>query len=430
MRVQLFFLPIFCFLGILRGNSQSYNGVDHYKTKTFNDAIFSKDIPLSIDTPLNRFTPTRGEVDTFEKKISKKKADTNNGRYFNDAKQYFGVINQNGHKILYVNCFSSVYYDTLLLNWLHEPVSIGALGIGGHWSAKFDLSSGKSFDYLDEKLIYSTPRPAIGVDHYKTKNFDDAIFSKNVGTLIDTSLKRFTPNRKEIDDVEAELQNQKFNTKGQKQYFGYIDSNGNRILVINGFQMGELAYFWLKIPIVLAGYDNLTWNVRYNLSKHLFVNYKMGSTEDCFNYKGVHHYKTNDFDVAIFPKTKNNEIDLWDSMCGEYAPTKEQVEFIERKLIKMKAKCSKNDTDNYFIATHSAKYGRQYFGYINKNKHKILFINCFCGGGFGVWDGPFGVINDMLSGEIDVQDGGSCYWKVCYDLDTDKFFDLRVNGSA
>ncbi len=329
-----------------------------------------------------------------------------------------------------INGIYSNYYDTLLINWLHEPVPIGALGVVGHWSAKFDLKSKRIFDIDWEKLIYSTPRPAVGVDHYKTKIFDVAIFSKNVGTLIDTNLKRFSPDRNEIDSVEVELQNQKFSTKGQKQYFGYIDSSGNRIVLINGFRMSELLYFWLKIPIVLAGFDNLTWNVKYNLSKHIFFNYKKGSTADCFNYKGVYHYKTNSFDVAIFPKIYSNEINVNDSMRGGYTPTKGQVEFIENKFNKMKVECSKKDTNNYFMATHSAKYKRQYFGYVNKNKHKILFINCFCFDGSGAWSGPFGVINDMLIDEISFSDGGSCFWQVCYDLDTGKFFDLSVNGSA
>ncbi len=77
MRFRLLFLPIFCFLGIVRGYSQSHNDVDHYKTKTFDAAIFSEDIPLSIDTPLNRFTPTRSEVDSAERILQLIAIDTN-----------------------------------------------------------------------------------------------------------------------------------------------------------------------------------------------------------------------------------------------------------------------------------------------------------------------------------------------------------------
>ena len=88
-------------------------------------------------------------------------------------------------------------------------------------------------------------------DHYKTKKFDVAIFPKNYFEFI--SDQRFTPTRQEIDKAEIALCNNlkisnkqlvnqsstpsihiKLN-KYKRQYFGYIDKNGDRILFINSF---------------------------------------------------------------------------------------------------------------------------------------------------------------------------------------------------
>jgi len=86
------------------------------------------------------------------------------------------------------------------------------------------------------------------VDHYKTNKFDVAIFPANSLDLIPGE--RFTPTRLEIDQAELMLQNNlkalnkelinqsstpvihKNLRKYKRQYFGYIDQNGNRIDLI------------------------------------------------------------------------------------------------------------------------------------------------------------------------------------------------------
>jgi hypothetical protein len=98
------------------------------------------------------------------------------------------------------------------------------------------------------------------VDHYKSHKFDVAIFPASYIDLIPG--KRFTPTRQEIDLAESillidlkTLNKDLFNqsstpvihkklNKYKRQYFGYIDNNGDSILLINCFwfrNKGQLA---------------------------------------------------------------------------------------------------------------------------------------------------------------------------------------------
>ena len=88
-------------------------------------------------------------------------------------------------------------------------------------------------------------------EHYKIKKIDIAIFPENYYDLI--SEQRFTPTRDEIEKAEIALSNNlkilnkqgvnqsstpiihKNLSKYKRQYFGYIDKNGDRILLINCF---------------------------------------------------------------------------------------------------------------------------------------------------------------------------------------------------
>jgi hypothetical protein len=63
-------------------------------------------------------------------------------------------------------------------------------------------------------------------------------------------------------------------------------------------------------------------------------------------------------------------------------------------------------------------YKRQYFGYIDSKSHKILFINCF-------WKKEKEVT--WLTEMINVLGGGSYFWTVKFNLNTQELFDLEVN---
>lgn len=123
-------------------------------------------------------------------------------------------------------------------------------------------------------------------DHFKTAKFDVAIFPANYLDLI--SGQRFTPTRQEVEKVEIALNDNlkvlnkllvnqsstpiihKKLHKYKRQYFGYIDKNGNRILLINSFwsKDKEDTDRWLKERIMVLDGGSFYWNVKFNLDKN------------------------------------------------------------------------------------------------------------------------------------------------------------------
>lgn len=122
-------------------------------------------------------------------------------------------------------------------------------------------------------------------DHYKTKRFDVAIFPSNYFDLIPGQ--RFTPARQEIDLAEISLAtdlkalnnplvNQSSTPvinknlhKYKRQYFGYIDKKGDRILLINCFwgKDKDDTNRWLTDRIMVLDGGSYYWNVKFNLDK-------------------------------------------------------------------------------------------------------------------------------------------------------------------
>src|SRR5262245_55529666 len=115
-----------------------------------------------------------------------------------------------------------------------------------------------------------TKQDTLKFDHYKTTNFDCAIFPANSLDLTPGG-KRFTPTRQENDKAEAAMPSQltKLNAKHinqgispiieknlskyVRQYFGYVDEQGNRILFINCLWKKEKGEGdrWLKERIMV-----------------------------------------------------------------------------------------------------------------------------------------------------------------------------------
>ncbi len=123
-------------------------------------------------------------------------------------------------------------------------------------------------------------------DHYKTHKFDVAIFPASYFDLIPGP--RFSPTRQEIEkaelvlnsnlqDLNRQLVNQsstpiihKKLSKYKRQYFGYIDQNGNRILLINCFwsKNKDDSDHWLIERIMVFDGGSYYWNVKFNLDKN------------------------------------------------------------------------------------------------------------------------------------------------------------------
>jgi hypothetical protein len=143
------------------------------------------------------------------------------------------------------------------------------------------------------------------IDHYQTKYFDIVIFSKDYYAVdnLDPDLKiRFTPTRSQVDSCENALLNDsirgnigqdsmgkmrvyystfKKNTLAmyKRQYFGFIDSNGNKIIIINAIscrEEEEILRKWVEAQISLE--DGDTWVVKYNLSTKKLYDFISGVT--------------------------------------------------------------------------------------------------------------------------------------------------------
>lgn len=65
------------------------------------------------------------------------------------------------------------------------------------------------------------------------------------------------------------------------------------------------------------------------------------------------------------------------------------------------------------------QYNRQYLGIILEDR-KLIYANFFCRSFETDWRKEF----------VFVLDGGSCFFQFQYDVNTNEFFDLQVNGEA
>lgn len=121
---------------------------------------------------------------------------------------------------------------------------------------------------------------------YTTKKFDVAIFPDNYKDFVGG--KRFTPTRREIRKAELALSenlkplnkqliNQtstpvihKNLRKYKRQYFGYIDKNDNRILLVNCFwsKNDDSSEDWLENRIQVFDGGSYYWCVKFNLDKN------------------------------------------------------------------------------------------------------------------------------------------------------------------
>jgi len=146
-----------------------------------------------------------------------------------------------------------------------------------------------------------------------------------------------------------------------------------------------------------------------------------GQTETNMTFNKADHYKTNKFDVAIFPAN------YFDLIPGHrFSPTRQEIEKAEIALnynLKILNKQLVNQSSTPIIHKNLHKYKLQYFGYIEKNGDRILLINCF-------WSKNLDDNDRWLTDRISVLDGGSYYWNVKYNLDKNELFDLYINGYA
>jgi hypothetical protein len=134
----------------------------------------------------------------------------------------------------------------------------------------------------------------------------------------------------------------------------------------------------------------------------------------------IDHYISSKFDCAIFPA---NTYDLTPGK-KRFTPTRKEIEKAELALqgqLKSINLRRPNQSSSPVIDENLSKYLRQYFGYIDKSGNRILFINF-------LWKKEKEDDNRWLKERIMVNDGGSYYWNIKFNINSGKLFDLDVNG--
>ena len=82
-----------------------------------------------------------------------------------------------------------------------------------------------------------------------------------------------------------------------------------------------------------------------------------------------------------------------------------------------------NQHDNCpVIHNKLSKYVRQYVGFINNSEEKVIWVNC-------LWE-ESGHLKDIDKRIIPVKDGCSQYWSVKVNLQSQKVYNLNINGSS
>jgi len=126
-------------------------------------------------------------------------------------------------------------------------------------------------------------------ERYKTNKFDEAIFPVNYFDIL--TGQRFSPIRQDIDKAEILLTNNLRNINKQlanqfsipiihnnlhkykRQYFGYIDKNGDKILLISCFWAKDKDdnNRWLTNRVMALDGGSYYWNVKFNLKKTSYL---------------------------------------------------------------------------------------------------------------------------------------------------------------
>jgi hypothetical protein len=141
---------------------------------------------------------------------------------------------------------------------------------------------------------------------------------------------------------------------------------------------------------------------------------------------GAMHYKTNNFDCAIFPANAF----MFIPAIKRFTPTKEEVDKAELALNTQLEALNKplinQGGRDPVIHKNLKNYGRQYFGYIDSLGHRMLFINCVWKKGEDEKDFYIHFLKDVEM----VMDGGSYYWNIKYDIGANKLVELEINGQG
>jgi len=125
-------------------------------------------------------------------------------------------------------------------------------------------------------------------------------------------------------------------------------------------------------------------------------------------FDSVVHYKTGDFDAAIFPEQYTRVLDEDTTIKIRFTPRIDEI---------LSAYQGLKDT-----TAMSKSYKWQFFGYITKKNEKLLSINCV-----SLSDDEIKTKWLNLKWEIVFLDGGCIEWHVLYNLNTNEVLSSMCN---
>lgn len=131
-------------------------------------------------------------------------------------------------------------------------------------------------------------------------------------------------------------------------------------------------------------------------------------------------YKTTSYNTAVFNAAYSKN--YYDST---FTPSEDQIDKAEKALSRDLRKLNKDlehQNPRSPIDRILMKYNRQYFGYINEDNHKILYINALHR------DNDSTYIDQFFHKKITKIYGGISFWNVSYNITENYLFDFNINS--
>ncbi|HSY77000.1 MAG TPA: hypothetical protein VK890_09100 [Bacteroidia bacterium] len=147
---------------------------------------------------------------------------------------------------------------------------------------------------LASVILYAQVKDSTSAWHYKTDNYDCAIFP--LAYMADNVTgKHFTPGFSDIDKAEHALLEQlllqrdttkrlpdiyRHIKKYKRQYFGYTGKDGHKLLLINLFwDDDKYIKNWLKQMIMVQGGGSSYWSIKYDLDANKLYDLQINTDE-------------------------------------------------------------------------------------------------------------------------------------------------------
>jgi hypothetical protein len=109
------------------------------------------------------------------------------------------------------------------------------------------------------------------------------------------------------------------------------------------------------------------------------------------------------------------------ALTGTWDPTQAEISQVEASLNQVAVLSRKGPP--YSVIRDPERYFRQYLGLL-AGARKLIYVSAYCGFNY---EKPPSYWQSKL---FEIDDGGTCVWQALYDVSTNKFISLSVNGVA